>query len=160
MQHTQNRSRDQRPAQRSLRPARPRTARPPDPPGYTQGANPGGGLPGRGVSGTARPSAGTVRGWLAPTPAAQLTTPLTRKSRSSVHPGASAPEERCPAPAPAASMFISLRYCVPHRLGPGGVRARRRRKVPLSPLYHLNTCPGDGRCPQTLTFRCRAGKMW
>lgn len=88
-------------------------------------------------------------GALAPTPAAPHSTPFTRKSRSSVDPGTSRPEDRSPAPASAVSMLTSLRCSVRHQLGSGGSESEAAKKGSAlgSPVHKLKTRPGHGRWP-------------
>lgn len=65
---------------------------------------------------------------LAPTPAPHHSTPFTRKSRSSVEPGASRPEDGGPGSAPAVSMFVRLHRWVRRQLSSGGSESEAEEK--------------------------------
>lgn len=113
--------------------------------------------------GTPAPAQARAPGEPALTPAPRYTTPLTRKSRSSADAEASGLEDRSVAPASAASIFLSLDYCVRHQLDPGGNESEaeekgsavtflcatrisvRRTTSALKPSV-LPPGPGQGRC--------------
>lgn len=100
---------------------------------------------------------------LAPTPAPHHTTPFTRKSRSSVEPRASRPEDGGPCSAPAVSMFVRLHGWVRRQLRSGGSASEAEEKGSAtgSPCAFRIPVrgPAEGPKPSHLSPR-RGGCTW